>query len=130
MNLDKLKESILLQSEILDLKASISDKATGVVIESKIDKGKGPVSTILVSNGILKKGDYFACGKTWGKIRAMINYDGKSVDEANPSMPVEILGMNDTASAGSEFLVTESEDKAKEISEFKNEKSTKNKILI
>ena len=86
MNLDKLKESILLQSEILDLKASISDKATGVVIESKIDKGKGPVSTILVSNGKLKKGDYFACGKTWEKIRAMINHDGKLVDEAFPSM--------------------------------------------
>ena len=130
MNLDKLKESILLQSEILDLKASTSDKATGVVIESKIDKGKGPVSTILVSNGKLRKGDYFACGKTWGKIRAMIDHDGKLVDEAFPSMPVEILGMNDTASAGSEFLVTESEDKAKEISEFKNENSTKNKILI
>ena len=130
MNLDKLKESILLQSEILDLKASTSDKATGVVIESKIDKGKGPVSTILVSNGKLKKGDYFACGKTWGKIRAMINHDGKLVDEAFPSMPVEILGMNDTASAGSEFLVTENEEKAKEISEFKNEKSSKNKILI
>jgi len=129
-NLNKLKESILLQSEILDLKASISDKATGVVIESKIDKGKGPVSTILVSNGKLKKGDYFACGKTWGKIRAMINHDGISIDEAYPSMPVEILGMNATAFAGAEFLVTEDEDKAKEISEFKNENSTKKKILI
>ena len=128
-NLDKLKESILLQSEILDLKASISDKATGVVIESKIDKGKGPVSTILVSNGKLKKGDYFACGKTWGKIRAMINHEGNFVNEAFPSMPVEILGMNDTAFAGAEFLVTENEDKAKEISEFKNKK-TKKKILL
>ena len=129
-NLDKLKETILLQSEILDLKASISDKATGVVIESKIDKGKGPVSTILVSNGKLKKGDYFACGKTWGKIRAMINHDGISINEAFPSMPVEILGMNDTAFAGAEFLVTETEDEAKEISEFKNENSSKKKILI
>ena len=129
-NLDKLKESILLQSDILDLKASITDKATGVVIESKIDKGKGPVSTILVSNGKLKKGDYFACGKTWGKIRAMINHDGLFINEAYPSMPVEILGMNDTAFAGAEFLVTEDEDKAKEISEFKSEKSSKNKILI
>jgi len=129
-NLDKLKESILLQSEILDLKASVSDKATGIVIESKIDKGKGPVSTILVSNGKLKKGDYFACGKTWGKIRAMINHDGISINEAYPSMPVEILGMNATAFAGAEFLVTEDEDKAKEISEFKNENSTKKKILI
>ena len=129
-NLDKLKESILLQSEILDLKASVSDKATGVVIESKIDKGKGPVSTILVSNGKLKKGDYFVCGKTWGKVRAMINHDGISINEAYPSMPVEILGMNATAFAGAEFLVTENEDKAKEISEFKNENSTKKKILI
>mgnify|MGYP001304592269 CR=1 FL=1 len=129
-NLDKLKENILLQSEILDLKASITDKATGIVIESKIDKGKGPVSTILVSNGKLKKGDYFSCGKTWGKVRAMINHEGKLIDEALPSMPVEILGMNDTAFAGAEFLVTESEEKAKEISEFKNDNSTKNKLNL
>ena len=108
-NLDKLKESILLQSEILDLKASYSDKASGVVIESKIDKGKGPVSTILISNGKLKKGDYFVWGNTWGKIRAMINYDGKMINEAAPSMPVEILGMNDSAFAGAEFIVTENE---------------------
>ena len=129
-NLDKLKENILLQSEILDLKASITDKATGIVIESKIDKGKGPVSTILVSNGKLKKGDYFSCGKTWGKVRAMIKHEGKLIDEALPSMPVEILGMNDTAFAGAEFLVTESEEKAKEISEFKNDNFTKNKLNL
>ena len=130
INLDKLKESILLQSEILDLKASFSDQARGVVIESKIDKGKGPVSTILVSNGKLKRGDYFICGDTWGKIRAMINHEGTSINEALPSMPVEILGMNGTAFAGAEFLVTENEDKAKEISEFKNENSSDKKILI
>ena len=68
MNLNKLKESILLQSEILDLKASFSDLARGVVIESKIDKGKGPVSTILLSNGKLNRGDFFICGDTWGKL--------------------------------------------------------------
>ena len=68
INLEKLKEAILLQSEILDLKASYSDQARGVVIESKIDKGKGPVSTILISNGKLSKGDYFICGNTWGKL--------------------------------------------------------------
>ena len=129
-NLDKLKENILLQSEILDLKASVSDLATGVVIESKIDKGKGPVSTILVSNGKLKKGDYFVCGKTWGKIRAMISHEGKTIDEALPSMPVEILGMNDSAYAGAEFLVTENEDKAKEISEFRSDKVSQTKVLI
>ena len=118
INLDKLKESILLQAEILDLKASFSDRARGVVIESKIDKGKGPVSTILISNGSLSKGDYFICGDTWGKIRAMINFEGKTIDEAKPSMPVEILGMNSSAYAGAEFLVTENEDEAKKMSEF------------
>ena len=118
INLDKLKESISLQSEILDLSASFSGPATGVVIESKIDKGKGPVSTILITNGILKKADYFVCGNTYGKIRAMINFEGKLIDEASPSMPVEILGMNESAFAGAEFIVTENEDKAKEIVEF------------
>ena len=130
-NLDKLKESILLQSEILDLKASVTDPASGVVIESKIDKGKGPVSTVLISNGLLKRGDYFVCGNTWGKIRAMINHEGKIINEALPSMPVEILGMNSSAFAGAEFLVTESEDKAKEISEFRKENSTSiNKLAV
>ena len=109
-NLDKLKDSILLQSEILDLKSSFSGPATGIVLESKIDKGKGPVSTILISNGLLKKGDHFVCGNTWGKIRAMINHEGKIVDQAPPSTPIEILGMNKTAFAGAEFLVTENED--------------------
>jgi translation initiation factor IF-2 len=129
MNLDKLKESILLQSEILDLKASFSDKARGVVIESKIDKGKGPVSTILISNGKLKRGDFFICGDTWGKIRAMINYEGKMVNEALPSMPVEILGMNSSAYAGAEFFVTENEDEAKKLSEFRNNNTAQNKPL-
>ena len=129
INLDKLKESILLQSEILDLKASFNDKAKGVVIESKIDKGKGPVSTILISNGKLKRGDYFICGDTWGKIRAMINHEGKMVNEALPSMPVEILGMNSSAFAGAEFIVTKDENEAKELSEFKKNNSAQNKIM-
>jgi translation initiation factor IF-2 len=130
LNLDKLKESILLQSELLDLSASFSGPATGVVIESKIDKGKGPVSTILITNGILKKADYFVCGNTYGKIRAMINYEGKIIDEALPSMPVEILGMNDSAFAGAEFLVTENEDKAKEIAEFNKSGSNLKKPVV
>ena len=129
LNLNKLKESILLQSEILDLKASYSDRARGVVIESKIDKGKGPVSTILINNGKLKKGDFFICGDTWGKIRAMINYEGKIVNEALPSMPVEILGMNSSAYAGAEFMVTADEDEAKKLSEFKKNNSAQNKVL-
>ena len=125
-NLDKLKESILLQSEILDLKASNTGSATGVVIESKIDKGKGPVSTILISNGLLKRGDHFVCGNTWGKVRAMIDYEGKIINEALPSMPVEILGMNSSAFAGAEFFVTENEDKAKEVMEFRKDNTVGN----
>ncbi len=128
-NLDKLKESILLQSEILDLKASYSDFAKGVVIESKIDKGKGPVSTVLINNGKLKKGDYFICGNTWGKIRAMISYDGKNITEAFPSMPVEILGMNGSAFSGAEFVVTKNEDEAKKIVEFKKNNSSKSQMV-
>ena len=130
INLDKLKENILLQSEILDLSASFSGPATGVVIESKIDKGKGPVSTVLISNGLLKKADYFVCGNTYGKIRAMINHEGKIVNEAPPSMPVEILGMNESVFAGAEFAVTENEEKAKEIAEFnKSNSSTIKKVV-
>tara|TARA_Y100001935_G_scaffold119033_1_gene98380 strand:+ start:2227 stop:4410 length:2184 start_codon:yes stop_codon:yes gene_type:complete len=130
INLEKLKENILLQSEILDLKASFSDKAKGVVIESKIDKGKGPVSTILISNGKLNKGDYFICGDTWGKIRAMINHEGKTVDYALPSTPVEVLGMNGTAYSGAEFVVTENEDEAKKMVEFKKDNLIKNKAVV
>jgi translation initiation factor IF-2 len=130
MNLDKLKESILLQSEILDLSASFSGHATGVVIESKIDKGKGPVSTVLITNGLLKKADYFVCGNTYGKIRAMINHEGKIVDEAFPSMPIEILGMNESVFAGAEFAVTENEEKAKEIAEFNKSGSSNIKVVV
>ena len=130
LNLDKLKESILLQSEILDLKASYSDKARGIVIESKIDKGKGPVSTILISNGKLNRGDYFICGDTWGKIRAMINYEGKIINEALPSMPIEILGMNSSAYAGAEFMVTKDENEAKELTEFRKNDSVQSKNLV
>ena len=129
INLNKLKESILLQSEILDLKASYPDLAKGVVIESKIDKGKGPVSTILISNGKLNRGDYFICGDTWGKVRAMINYEGKMLNEALPSMPVEILGMNSSAYAGAEFMVTENENEAKELTEFRKNDKAQNKTL-
>jgi translation initiation factor IF-2 len=130
LNLAKLKESILLQSEILDLKASVLGTANGVVIESKIDKGKGPVSTVLITNGLLKRGDYFVCGNTWGKVRAMIDHNGKIINEALPSMPIEILGMNSSAFAGAEFLVTENENKAKEIAEFRKNNSEGNNNVL
>ena len=118
-NLDKLKENITLQSDLLDLKASFEGFATGVILESRIDKGKGPVSTVLVINGNLEKGNYFVSGNTWGKIRAMINDQGQNIDSALPSTPVEILGMNTSALAGDDFIVVDSEDKAKEINEYR-----------
>ena len=129
-NLDKLKESIILQSEILELKTSYDGKAEGVILESKIDKGKGPVSTILITSGKLKKGDYFVCGKTWGKIRAMINFEGKIIEEAFPSSPVEILGMNDSAKAGDDFSAVENEEEAKKINTFRQNGTRKNDKII
>ena len=122
-NLDKLKENILLQTDLLDLKADYNINANGVILESRVDKGKGPVSTVLVTNGCLKKGDYFVSGNTWGKLRAMINDQGKNIDLAIPSTPVEILGMNNSALAGDDFIVVDSEEKAKEINEYRVEHS-------
>lgn len=118
-NLDKLKENITLQSDLLDLESNFEGPAVGTILESRIDKGKGPVSTVLVTNGKLKKGDFFVCGNTWGKIRAMINDEGQNVDSAFPSTPVEILGMNKSALAGDDFVVVDSEEKAKEINNYR-----------
>jgi len=128
-NLDKLKETIILQSEILDLKAPKDGNAKAIVLEAKIDKGKGPVSTILITGGKLKKGNYFVCGNTWGKIRAMIDFNGKIIDEASPSCPVEILGMNESAKAGDEFLVVDNEEEAKQINSFRKTGSRDKNIL-
>jgi len=122
-NLDKLKESIILQSDLLDLKANFDGEAQGVILESRIDKGKGPVSTVLVTNGCLKKGDFFISGNTWGKIRAMIDDEGKNIESANPSTPVEILGMSSSAFAGDDFVVVDNEEKAKEINDYRIEHS-------
>ena len=117
MNLDKLVESILLQSEILDLKTDFDSKATGVVLESKIDVGRGPVATIIITAGTLRKGDFFVSGLKWGKIRAIIDDKGKNINEALPSTPAEILGINGAAKAGDDFIVLESEKEAKTLSE-------------
>ncbi len=118
-NLDKLKENIILQADLLDLKASFDGPATGVILESRIDIGKGAVSTVLVTNGSLKKGDFFVCGNTWGKIRAMINDKGETIQMVLPSTPVEILGTNGSALAGDDFIVVDSEEKAKEINDYR-----------
>jgi translation initiation factor IF-2 len=117
LNLDKLLESIILQAEILDLKTDFECKATGVVLESKIDTGRGPVANIIVTSGTLNKGDFFVCGLKWGKIRAIINDKGQNVGEAIPSTPIEILGINGAAKSGDDFLVLDSEKEAKTLSE-------------
>ena len=115
-NLDKLIEAIILQAEILDLKTDFESKATGAVLESKIDTGRGPVATIIITSGTLKKGDFFVSGLKWGKIRAIINDKGKNIDFALPSTPVEILGINGAAKAGDDFIVLDSEKDAKSLS--------------
>ena len=131
-NLDILKENITLQSELLDLKANFEGSATGVILESRIDKGKGPVSTVLVLNGSLEKGNYFVSGNTWGKIRAMISDGGENINLALPATPVEILGMNNSAFAGDDFIVVDSEEKAKEINQYRIEsnKLKQNPIIL
>ncbi len=116
-NLDKLIESIILQSELLDLKTEHATEAKGIVLESKIDVGRGPVVNIIVTSGNLKKGDYFVSGKKWGKVRAIINDQGKNIDMAEPSTPVEILGINGASNAGDDFVVLSSEKNAKNLSE-------------
>ena len=116
-NLDKLIESIILQSEILDLKTDYETKATGIVLESKIDIGRGPIATIIVTSGTLQKGNYFVSGLRWGKIRAIVNDLGKNINEAFPSSPVEILGINGAAKSGDDFLVIDNEKEAKQLCE-------------
>ena len=123
LNLDKLIESIILQAEILDLKTDFDSKATGVVLESKIDVGRGPVATIIVTTGTLKKGDFFVSGLKWGKVRAIINDKGKNINEATPSTPVEILGINGAAKSGDDFIVLSNEKEAKILSENRAEES-------
>ena len=132
LNLDKLVESIILQAEILDLKTDFDSKATGIVLESKIDTGRGPVATIIVTTGTLKKGDFFVSGLKWGKVRAIIDDKGKNINEAPPSTPVEILGINGAAKAGDDFIVVDNEKEAKTLSENRAQESkdTKNPLTF
>ena len=123
LNLDKLVEAIILQAEILDLKTDFESKATGIVLESKIDVGRGPVATIIITAGTLKKGDFFVSGLRWGKVRAVINDKGNNVDKALPSTPVEILGINGAAKAGDDFIVVDNEKEAKNLSENRAQES-------
>jgi translation initiation factor IF-2 len=132
LNLQKLVEAVILQAEILDLKTDFESKATGIVLESKIDVGRGPVATIIVTTGTLKKGDFFVSGLKWGKVRAIINDKGENINEALPSTPVEILGINGAAKAGDDFIVLDNEKEAKTLSENRAEenKDRKNPLIF
>ena len=126
-NLDKLIESVLLQAELLDLKTDYDLKSNGVVMESKIDVGRGPIVNIIVTSGTLKRGDYFVSGLHWGKVRALINDQGLNIDEASPSTPVEVLGINGAAKAGDDFVVLENEKEAKSLCEARIQENQEEK---
>ncbi|MTI44662.1 bacterial translation initiation factor 2 (bIF-2) [Roseibium hamelinense] len=118
-NLDKLLEMIILQSEVLELQANPDRTAEGIVIEAQLDRGRGPVATVLVQKGTLKPGDILVAGAEWGRVRAMLDEDGKQVKEAPPSKPVEVLGFQGTPEAGDMVAVVENEARAREIVEYR-----------
>ncbi|HXL99125.1 MAG TPA: translation initiation factor IF-2 [Rhizomicrobium sp.] len=121
-NLDKLEDAILLQAELLDLRANPKRTAEGAVIEAKLDKGRGPLATVLVQRGTLKTGDILVAGSEFGRVRLIINDRGENVDSAGPSMPVEVLGLSGVPEAGDEFVVVDSEARAREVTEYRARK--------
>jgi translation initiation factor IF-2 len=120
--LDKLEEAILVQAEMLDLKANPTRDAEGTVIESRLDRGRGPVATVLVQKGTLWHGDILVAGAEYGRVRALIDWNGQSVKTAGPSVPVEVLGLSAVPSAGEPFIVVDDEQRAREIAEFRQRK--------
>jgi translation initiation factor IF-2 len=120
-NLDKLEEAILLQAEVLELKANADRRAEGVVIEAKLELGRGAVATVLVSRGTLRVGDIMVAGAEWGRVRAMVNDRGEQVEEIGPSEPGEVLGLGGAPAAGDEFGIAESDSKARDIAEFRSD---------
>ncbi|MDC0217089.1 translation initiation factor IF-2 [Pelagibacteraceae bacterium] len=130
INLDKLKETILLQADLLNLSANPNRSARGSIIESKLEKGRGPVATVLVQKGTLKVGNIFVSGSEWGKVKALIDDKGNNVKEAKPSMPVEVLGFDSNPFAGDDFVVVESESVARKIAEYRFSKTQKQKNKV
>ena len=120
--MDNLLEQILLQAEVLELRAPKDSMAKGLVIEARLDKGRGPVATVLIQSGTLKRGDVVLAGSTYGRVRAMLDENGKAVTEAGPSIPVEIQGLTEVPQAGDEFMVLSDERRAREISTFRSGK--------
>jgi translation initiation factor IF-2 len=126
--LDTLIEAISLQAEVMDLRANPERSAEGVVIEAKLDKGRGPVASVLVQRGTLKRGDIVVAGQAWGKVRALINDRGEQVLEAGPSLPVEILGLDEAPSPGEPFALVESEARARELTEYRERQRREKQI--
>jgi translation initiation factor IF-2 len=122
IGLDKLEEAILLQAELLDLKANAGRAAEGAVIEAKLDKGRGPVATVLVQRGTLRIGDIVVAGAEWGRVRLLANERGESVQWAGPSTPIEVLGLSAAPDAGDEMVVVENEARAREVAEYRARK--------
>ena len=122
INLDKLEEAILLQAEVLDLKANPNRQASGAIVEAKLDKGRGPVATVLVQRGTIKVGDIVVAGAEWGRVRALVNERGEQVQSAGPSEPVEILGLSAPPEAGDDFAVVDNEGRAREVADFRARK--------
>jgi translation initiation factor IF-2 len=120
--LDRLEEAILLQAEVLDLRANPDRPADGSVVEAKLDKGRGPVATVLVQRGTLRLGDLVVAGSEWGRVRALVNERGEQISEAGPSVPAELLGLSGVPEAGDEFVVVESEARAREVTEYRSRK--------
>ncbi len=118
-NLDKLEEAILLQAELLDLTANPDRPAEGVVLEAKIERGRGPVATVLIQRGTIKIGDIFVTGGEWGRVRALVDDRGQPQQEAGPSTPIEVLGLNGPPLAGDDFVVVDSESRAREVADFR-----------
>ncbi|KEO86054.1 translation initiation factor IF-2 [Erythrobacter sp. JL475] len=128
--LDKLLEAISLQAELLELKARPDRDAEATVIEAQLDKGRGPVATVLVTRGTLKRGDTFVVGTQSGRVRAIVDDSGKQIKEAGPSMPVEVLGLGGVPSAGDQLTVVENEQRAREVAAFRQQKATEKRTAL
>ncbi len=126
---DNLLEAILVQSEVMELKADPGAKATGVVVESSLDKGRGPMATILVQQGTLKRGDFMVCGVEYGRVRAMFNEAGEQVDSAGPSIPVVALGLSGVPDAGDDFVVVDDERLAKDVAQQRQQKRRESRLV-
>ncbi|MCX7042881.1 MAG: translation initiation factor IF-2 [Gammaproteobacteria bacterium] len=126
---DALLDAILVQAEVMELRATVDARATGVVIESALDKGRGPVATVLVQQGTLKKGDYLVCGVQYGRVRALFDENGKQADSAGPSIPVQVLGLSGVPDAGDDFVVVADERLAREVAQQRDAKRREGRLV-